>query len=110
MGWLWLGLAILAEVIGTTALKDSAGFTRPGPSALVVAGYGAAFFLMTKALAVLPLGIVYAVWCGVGIALIALIGWLRFGEPLDGWGLAGIGLILAGVMVLTLMSRGLDRS
>ncbi|TAM09778.1 MAG: multidrug efflux SMR transporter [Nevskiaceae bacterium] len=104
--WLLLGLAIIAEVTATSALKASDGFTRPGPVILVVAGYGLAFYLMSVTLRVLPMGVVYAVWSGVGIVLIAAIGWLVFGQRLDLPAVIGIALIIAGVGVLNLASQG----
>lgn len=103
--YLLLGLAIVAEVIATSALKASAGFTRLGPSLLTVLGYGLAFWLLSLTLRQLPTGIVYAIWSGVGIVLITLVGWLWFKEPLDAPALLGLGLIIAGVAVLNLFSK-----
>ena len=81
--WLLLGTAIVAEVIGTSALKASAGFTRLGPSLVVVAGYGVAFYLLSLTLRHIPVGVAYAVWSGLGIVLIAAVGWLFYGQRLD---------------------------
>jgi len=103
--WLFLGGAILAEVIATSALKASEGFSRLGPSALVVAGYGIAFYLLSLTLRTIPVGIAYAVWSGVGIVLISAIGWFRFGQSLDMPALIGIALIVAGVVVLNVFSK-----
>lgn len=103
--WIFLSLAIIAEVIATTSLKASENFTRPGPTALVVAGYGIAFYFLSLTLKSLPIGIAYAVWSGVGIALITLIAWKLYGQTLDGPGLLGIGLIIAGVIVINLFSK-----
>ncbi len=97
---LLLSLAILFEVGGTTALKASDGFTRAWPSLLTVLGYGGAFYFMSLTMRSVPVGIIYAVWSGVGIVLISCIGWLVYGERLDGPALLGIGLIVAGVLVL----------
>jgi small multidrug resistance pump len=103
--WLLLLAAIIFEVIATTSLKLSDGFTRLWPSIFVVAGYGGAFYLLSLILQTIPVGIVYAVWSGVGIALITLMGWFFFGQALDKPALLGIGLIVAGVIVLNLFSK-----
>jgi len=108
MNWIYLCIAIVAEVIATTALKASDGFSRPGPSALVVAGYGIAFYCLSLTLRAIPVGIVYAVWSGVGIVLITLIAWLLYGQKLDAPALFGIGLIIAGVIVLNVFSRSVS--
>ncbi|WP_194722138.1 DMT family transporter [Noviherbaspirillum malthae] len=105
MNWIFLSVAIIAEVIATTALKASDGFSRLGPSVLVVAGYGIAFYCLSLTLRTIPVGIVYAVWSGVGIVLITLIAWLLYGQKLDAPALFGIGLIIAGVIVLNVFSR-----
>ncbi|MEC5397455.1 SMR family transporter [Uliginosibacterium sp. H1] len=103
--WLFLGTAILAEVIATSALKASDGFSRLLPSVIVVAGYGVAFYFLSLTLKAIPVGIAYAVWSGVGIVLVSLIAWLVFGQRLDTPALIGIGLIVAGVLVLNLFSK-----
>ena len=105
MHWLLLATAIVAEVIATSALKASDGFSRPWPSVVVVVGYAIAFWCLGLTLRSLPVGVVYAVWSSVGIALITLIGWFWFGQRLDAAALAGIGLILAGVLVIQLFSK-----
>lgn len=97
--------AVAAEVIGTSALQASQQFTRFWPTVLVVLGYGAAFYFLGLTLRFLPVGIVYAVWSGLGIVLIALIGWAVFGQRLDAAAVLGIGLILAGVVVLHFFSN-----
>ncbi|MGA0611000.1 DMT family transporter [Caldimonas sp. KR1-144] len=102
--WLYLAVVIVAEVVATTALKASDGFSRLGPSAVVVVGYGLAFYLLALTLRSIPIGVTYAVWSGVGIALIALIGWLVYGQRLDAGALVGMGLIVAGVLVIQLFS------
>lgn len=104
MPWLYLFIAIIGEVIGTTALKASDGFTKLGPSLLVVLGYGIAFYLLALVLRTIPLGITYAIWSGVGVAAVTLIGWLLYGQRLDLPALLGIGLIVAGVLVLNIWS------
>lgn len=105
MHWLHLAIAIVAEVIATSALKAAAGFTRPLPSLVVVAGYGLAFYFLSLTLRVIPMGVAYAVWSAVGIALVSLIGWLVYGQRLDAPALLGMGLIVAGVAVIQLFSR-----
>jgi len=103
--WLYLSTAIIAEVIGTSALKASDGFTRLWPSLLVIAGYTIAFFFLSLTLRTIPVGIVYAIWSGVGVALITLIGWVLFNQKLDAAGVLGILLIVAGVVVLNVFSK-----
>lgn len=105
MSWFFLTIAIVAEVIATTTLKMSQGFTRIGPAAITVAGYAIAFYFLSLTLREIPVGIAYAVWSGVGIVMIALIGLLLFNQRLDGPAVLGIALILAGVLVLNLFSR-----
>lgn len=104
MPWLHLLVAIAGEVIGTTALKVSDGFTRPGPVVLVVIGYAIAFYFLALVLRTVPLGVTYAIWAGVGVAAVTLIGWLVYGQRLDLPAVLGIGLIVAGVLVLNLWS------
>ena len=104
-GYLYLAIAIAAEVIATSALKASEGFTKPGPSLVVAAGYGVAFYFLSLVLKTVPVGVAYAIWSGVGIVLIALIGWAVLKQPLDGPALVGIGLIVAGVAVIQLFSK-----
>jgi small multidrug resistance pump len=103
--WLTLGLAILAEVIATSALKASNGFSHLWPTVIVIAGYGVAFFCLSLTLRQMPLGIAYAVWSGAGTALIALIGMAVYKQKLDLPGIFGIMLIVAGVLVLNLFSK-----
>ena len=101
----YLGIAIVAEVIATSALKSSNGFTRLGPSILVVLGYGVAFFCLSFALRTIPTGIAYAIWSGAGIVLVSGVAWVFQGQRLDAAALAGIGLILAGVLVINIFSK-----
>jgi small multidrug resistance pump len=103
--YLLLLLAILAEVIATSALKASESFTRLLPSVVVVAGYGIAFTCLSMTLRTLPLGVAYAIWSGVGTALVAVVGWLVYKQQLDLPAVAGIGLIIAGTLVLNLFSK-----
>jgi small multidrug resistance pump len=103
--WMILGLAIVAEVIGTTALKASESFTRLVPSLIVVVGYGVAFYCLSLVLKSVPVGIAYAVWSGLGIVLITAVAWLLYGQRIDLAGLLGMGLIIAGVVVLNVFSK-----
>ncbi len=103
--WLFLAVAIIGEVAATSALKSSDGFTKLAPSAVVVVGYGVAFYFLSLALRSIPVGIAYAVWAGLGIVLVAGIAWLLHGQRLDAWALVGIGLIVSGVAVLNLLSK-----
>ena len=105
MGYVYLFFAILAEIAGTTALKASHQFTKLVPSITVFIGYGAAFYLLSLVLKTIPVGIAYAIWCGVGIVFITLIGIFFFKERLDIFAFIGIGLILAGVLVINLLSK-----
>ncbi len=104
MHYIHLVIAIICETIGTTALQASQQFTRLGPSIIVVVGYGAAFYFMALALKVMPVGIVYAIWSGLGIVLIAAIGFVIFGQRLDLPALLGLALIILGILVIHLFS------
>lgn len=103
--WMILGLAIVAEVIGTTALKASESFTRLVPSLIVVVGYGVAFYCLSLVLKSVPVGIAYAVWSGLGIVLITAVAWLLYGQRIDLAGVIGMSLIIAGVVVLNVFSK-----
>ena len=103
--YIYLILAVAAETVGTTALQASQQFTRLVPSLIVVGGYGIAFFLLSLTLRVMPVGIVYAIWSGLGIVFIALIGFLAFGQRLDLPAIIGISLVLAGILVIHLFSK-----
>lgn len=107
MQWVYLGIAIVAEVIATSALKAAEGFTRVTPSVVVIVGYALAFYFLSLTLRTIPLGIAYAVWSAVGIALVCMIGWLFYGQRLDGPAILGIGLIIAGVVVINGFSKSL---
>lgn len=103
--YIYLFIAILAETIGTTALQASQQFTRLLPSLLVVVAYAISFYLLAMALRSIPVGIAYAVWSGLGIVFIAAIGFLVFGQKLDLPAVLGMGMILAGILVIHLFSR-----
>ncbi len=105
MAYFYLFLAILAEVSATSALKACDSFTRPLPSLIVLAGYGISFYALSLVVRVLPLGYVYALWCGFGIIIIAGVGCFYYRQPVDTAGLFGIGLIILGVAVLNLFSK-----
>jgi small multidrug resistance pump len=104
VSWLHLMMAVLAEIVATSALKAADGFTRLRPSLVVVLGYAVAFYFLSLALKGIPLGIAYAVWSGAGIVLISIIGWIVFGQGLDAPALIGIALIVGGVCVINLFS------
>jgi len=104
MQWWILGAAIVAETIATSALKASDGFTRLVPSLIVVIGYAFAFYGLSVTLRTIPVGVAYAVWSGVGIVLVALIGWLIYGQRLDPATLAGMAMIIGGVVVMNVFS------
>lgn len=103
--WLILFVAIVAEVIATSALKSSEGFTKPIASIVVVLGYMIAFYCLSLTLKTIPVGIAYAIWSGVGIVLVTTIAWIVFDQKLDVWGIVGIALIMSGVLVLNLLSK-----
>ncbi len=103
--YLYLAIAILAEVIATSALKASNEFTRLWPSVIVVLGYGVAFYFLTLCLRTIPVGIAYAIWSGLGIVLVAIIAYFLYDQKLDAPALVGIGLILSGVLVINLLSK-----
>jgi len=105
MKWLFLFIAIVAEVIGTSALKYSYGFTKILPSAIVIIGYGIAFYFLSLTLKSIPIGISYAIWSGLGIVLISVIGYFVFKQTLDIPAIIGIGLIILGVIVINLFSK-----
>ena len=105
MPWLLLFAAIVAEVVATSLLKSTAGFTRLGPSVVVVLTYGAAFVLLSHCLKRIPVGVVYAVWSGVGVALITLVAWIFLDQPLDAPALTGLALIVGGVVVINAFSK-----
>lgn len=110
MSHLYLAIAILSEVIATSALKSAAGFSKPVPSVLVVAGYATAFYCLSHALKTIPVGVAYAIWSGVGIVLVSLVAWFLYRQTLDAAALIGMGLIVLGVLVLNLFSKSTAHS
>ncbi len=105
MAYLYLMLAIISEVIATSALKASAEFTKLVPVLIVLVGYGFSFYFMALVLRTIPLGVTYAIWSGLGIVIIAAIGVIFFKESLDLPAMVGMGLIIAGVVVVNLFSK-----
>ena len=104
MHYLFLVIAICGEIVGTSALKASEGFTKVGPSLLAVLGYVVAFYFLSRVLQVVPIGVAYAIWSGLGIALLTVIGYFLFDQTLDFAAILGLGLIVAGVVVLQVFS------
>ena len=105
MVYVYLVVAVIFEVIATSALKLSEGFTRLWPSLVTIGGYSIAFFFLSLTLKTMPVGIVYALWSGTGIVLIAAIGYVAFGQRLDVPAVIGLALIIAGVLIVNLFSR-----
>ena len=105
MAYLYLAIAIIAEVIGTTALKASESFTKPLPSLLVVVGYGVAFYFFSVCLESISVGVAYAMWSGLGIVLVTAAAAVFYKQVPDGWAILGMALIVAGVLVLNLLSE-----
>ncbi|MFY9628757.1 MAG: multidrug efflux SMR transporter [Methylocystis sp.] len=103
--WVYLSIAILSEVAGTSALKATEGFRNFWPSVMVVVGYGMAFYFLSLTQSAIPMGVSYAVWSGVGVALISLVGWVYYKQSLGAGELIGIGMIVAGVVVLRVFSK-----
>ncbi len=103
--WFYLAIAIVAEVIATSALKASDGFSRLIPAVVVVIGYAIAFVCLSLTLRSIPVGVAYAIWSGAGIVLISLVGYFVFSQALDAAALVGMALIVAGVLVINLFSR-----
>lgn len=98
-------VAILGEVVATTTLKSTNGFTKILPSFVVMIGYGISFYFLSIALKSIPVGIAYAVWAGLGVTIVTLFAWLFCGQKLDMWGFVGTGLIVSGVIVINLLSK-----
>ncbi len=105
MRWIYLVVAVCGEVVGTTALQSSEGFSKLLPSLVVLVGYGVAFYFLSLTLDKIPVGISYALWSGIEIVLISIIAWLYLGQRLDAAAMMGIGLIIAGVAVINLFSK-----
>lgn len=105
MQWFFLAVAIMAEVVATSAMKASMSFSRPWPSLLVIVGYAIAFYFLSLTLRTMPVGVAYAIWSGAGVALITLAAWFLFGQAVDLAALIGLTLIVAGVVVLNVFSK-----
>ncbi len=105
MEYLYLSIAIVAEVIATSALKASEGFSNLGPSIIVIVGYIIAFYFLSLILKTIPVGIAYAIWSGIGIALITIVGAVLYKQIPDVPAIIGIGLIIAGVVVINIFSK-----
>ena len=103
--WLFLFIAILAEVFATSCLKASCGFSRLWPTLFSIGGYTLSFFFLSQALRVLPVGVAYAIWSGIGLVLISLAAWLLYGQHLDMPAIAGMGLVFIGVLIMNLFSN-----
>ena len=103
--WVYLFLAIMSEVIATASLKSTEGFTKPIPSIIVLIGYCAAFYFLSLTLDTISIGVAYAIWSGVGVATITIVSFFLYDQKIDLAGILGIGLIIAGVIVLRLFSE-----
>ena len=105
MGYLYLAIAVIAEVIATLSLKASEEFSKPLPSTLVVIGYCVTFYFLSLVLKTIPVGIAYAIWAGMGIVLVAIAGMILFGQKLDVPAIIGMLLVVSGVVVMSLFSK-----
>lgn len=105
MGFLYLAIAIVAEVAATSLMRATEGFTRPLPTAIMLFGYAIAFYFMSLSARTVPIGVAYAIWSGVGIILIAAIAWFFQGQKLDAAALFGMALIVAGVLWINIFSK-----
>ncbi len=105
MNYVYLFVAIACEVVATSALKAADGFSRLWPSVIVIVGYGLAFYCLSLTVRTIPVGIAYAIWSGIGIVLIALVGWIVYRQPLDLPAVLGMALILAGVLIINVFSK-----
>ena len=108
MSYIYLAIAILSEVIATASLKASNGFTNLFPSLIVLVGYSVSFYFLSLVLKVIPVGVSYAIWSGVGIVLISIISFVFYGQRLDGTSIIGIGFITVGVMIIQFYSISFD--
>lgn len=104
MGYVYLAIAVIAEVIATSALKASNSFTQITPSILVVIGYGVAFYFLSLVLKNIPVGVAYAIWSGLGIVLVSIVGMVIFGQKLDLAAIIGMILIITGIVVMNVFS------
>lgn len=109
MPYLYLAIAIVAEVVATSMLKATHGFTKPVASLVVVAGYCVAFYCLSITLRTMSVGVAYAIWCGAGMVLVASVAAVAYQQKPDAWALLGMGLILAGVLILNLMSNAVTQ-
>tara|TARA_X000000368_G_C22542321_1_gene498341 strand:+ start:92 stop:418 length:327 start_codon:yes stop_codon:yes gene_type:complete len=107
MKWIYLSIAIITEVIATSSLKESNGFTKLIPSLITFVGYSFTFYFLSLTLKEIPIGITYAIWSGIGIFLLSIIGYFRFNQTLDFGSIIGISLIGLGVIVLNVFSKNL---
>ena len=105
MPYVYLALSIVAEVIATSSLKASDGFTKLWPSVIVVVGYGVAFHFLALTLKTIPIGVAYAIWAGAGVSLVAVVGWVLFGQKLDAPAILGMALIVTGVVIMQVFSK-----
>lgn len=106
--YLPLGLAIIFEVIGTTALQSSQQFTRPLPTGIMAVSYLIAFYALSHALKTIPVGLAYAIWSGLGTVLIALVGFFIFKQKMDMPALIGLAMIIGGVFVINVFSKSVQ--
>ena len=104
MQWLYLSIAILAELIATSSLKAAEGFTRLIPSLIVVFGYGTAFYFLSLTLRTMQVGTAYAIWSGVGTVIISIVAWLLYNQKLDAPSILGMALIISGVVIIKFLS------
>lgn len=109
MQWLYLAIAIVSEVVATSAVKSSENFTHLVPSILVVVGYGIAFWFLSLTLKTIPLGVTYAIWSGAGVAIVSVVGVIVYKQALDIPAMVGIALIVSGVIVLNSFSITISR-
>ncbi len=105
MPYVYLAISIVAEVIATSALKASDGFSKLWPSVIVVVGYGIAFHFLALTLKTIPVGVAYAIWAGAGVTIVAIVGWLLFGQKLDAPAIIGMAMIVAGVVIMQAFSK-----
>jgi small multidrug resistance pump len=108
MGYLYLTVAIIAEVIATSALKASEGFAKVGPSIAVVVGYSVAFYFLSLVLKTVPVGVAYAIWSGLGIVLVTIVGAVLFNQKVDLGAIIGMLLIISGVVVMNVFSNSVS--
>ena len=105
VAYVYLSLAIVSEVVATTALKSAQGFSRLWPSVVVIVGYASAFYLLSRCMATIPVGVTYAIWSGVGIVLITLLAVWVHGQRIDLPAVLGMGLIVSGIVVMNVFSK-----